>query len=65
MCTPVKGLAYILNNYNFPGRPRKGSQMDYANMKHLFEELGYHINACENLTSVVIIIINIYNTMVD
>ena len=32
-----KGLAYILNI----AQGRKGSEHDYANMKHVFDELGY------------------------
>ncbi|XP_072041751.1 caspase-3-like [Amphiura filiformis] len=51
MCKKVKGLAYILNNYDFPDRPRNGSKLDFINMQHLFKELGYHIVAHENLTS--------------
>ena len=34
---PKKGLAYILNI----ARNRPGSDEDYANMKHVFAELGY------------------------
>ena len=56
MCSPVKGLAYILNNSYFPGREgksqhRTGSDVDFKNMKHLFTELGYEIVADKNLKS--------------
>ena len=54
MQSPVKGLAYILNNDEFPNREgakkyREGSGVDFDNMQHLFTELGYTIVHDKNL----------------
>ncbi|XP_022088795.1 uncharacterized protein LOC110978261 isoform X2 [Acanthaster planci] len=47
-----KGLAFILNNRNFPQShlQRKGSEIDVENVKHLFTELGYEIISYDDLT---------------
>ena len=51
-----KGLALVLNNSEFPKHPdkdarvRRGSEVDFANMIHLFQQLGYIVVQFENLT---------------
>ncbi|XP_038046024.1 caspase-3-like [Patiria miniata] len=45
-----KGLAFILNNIDFNRNSRReGSQIDTANMEHLFKELGYTPSCHKNL----------------
>ncbi|XP_038046409.1 cell death protein 3-like [Patiria miniata] len=42
LTSKCKGLAFILNNIDFNQSDRReGSQIDLANMEHLFKELGY------------------------
>ena len=54
-CEP-KGLALVLNNSKFPNHPdeharvRRGSEVDFTNMKHLFQQLGYTVLYFQNLT---------------
>ena len=45
MLSPKKGLAYILNNKEFTGyfERRNGSDVDYKNMIHLFNQLRYEV----------------------
>ncbi|XP_038061115.1 cell death protein 3-like [Patiria miniata] len=45
LASKCKGLAFILNN----NKQREGSQIDMANMIHLFKELGYTPLPYENL----------------
>ena len=52
MSSPEKGMAYILNNSQFPGaQQRIGSDVDLTNMQHLFMELGYKIRCHKDLKS--------------
>ncbi|XP_071486035.1 uncharacterized protein [Diadema antillarum] len=52
MSHPKKGIAFILNNNNFPGgNLRAGSYIDVTNVRHVFRELGYQPEVCESLTS--------------
>ena len=52
----IKGFAFILNNKTFPEHPdvksrtRKGSEVDLANMTHLWEEIGYRVFKYDDLT---------------
>ena len=52
----VKGFAFVLNNSAFPNHPiaklrkRNGSEFDFANMIHLFVQLGYEVEKKEDLT---------------
>ncbi|XP_030836939.1 caspase-3-like [Strongylocentrotus purpuratus] len=57
-CYPMdqrnKGLVFILNNYRFgPDRTteRTGSDVDLANVKHVFTEIGYTADEAQNLTA--------------
>ncbi|XP_030849556.1 uncharacterized protein LOC105439692 [Strongylocentrotus purpuratus] len=57
-CYPMdqrnKGLVFILNNYRFgPDRTteRTGSDVDLANVKHVFTEIGYTADESQNLTA--------------
>ncbi|XP_072175992.1 cell death protein 3-like [Diadema setosum] len=51
-----KGVAYILNNSNFPHLPkdsrgmRRGSEIDVRNVEHVFSQLGYEPLVYCNLT---------------
>ncbi len=54
----MKGWVYILNinkvdKKEYP-KHRKGSDIDVANIKHLFEELGYIVEVHNDLTVEVI-----------
>ncbi|XP_011669732.1 caspase-3-like [Strongylocentrotus purpuratus] len=49
-----KGLVFVLNNYLFGPdrtRERKGSDVDLANVKHVFTEIGYTADEAQNLTA--------------
>ena len=47
----VKGLAYVMHNQNFEGSlKRKGSDVDFKNIKHVFTELGYQLDTHVNLS---------------
>ena len=46
-----KGIAFILNNNFFKQGPRKGSEKDVENVKHVFQEIGYEIVIKENQKS--------------
>ncbi|XP_072014014.1 caspase-7-like [Amphiura filiformis] len=54
MTGKVKGYAFILNNKSFPNHQnlkfRKGSEVDLANMTHLWKEIGYEVIKHEDLT---------------
>ena len=49
LCSPRKGIAFILNNIIFYEGERRGSEIDLENMVHLFRELGYEIILREDL----------------
>ncbi|XP_788060.1 caspase-3-like [Strongylocentrotus purpuratus] len=49
-----KGLVFILNNYHFgpdSKKERKGSDVDLANVKHVFTEIGYTADEAQDLTA--------------
>ncbi|XP_071804681.1 uncharacterized protein [Asterias amurensis] len=50
LTSTCKGIAFILNNFDFDESERKGSEIDLSNVKHLFLELGYRIVVHENLS---------------
>ncbi|XP_033641726.1 death-associated protein kinase 1-like isoform X2 [Asterias rubens] len=51
MWKDTKGLAYVLNNSDFNGRRRKGSEVDLGNICHVLQELGYVLQVHTNLTA--------------
>ena len=52
MASREKGVVYILNNNNFLiMRPRSGSEIDVANVKHVFEEIGFKAVLQKDLTA--------------
>lgn len=50
MTSSCKGIAFILNNFDFDRGKRIGSQIDLSNVIHLFCELGYRNIIHENLS---------------
>ena len=46
----TKGFVLIVNNHSFP-KERKGSEIDLANVQHVFKEIGYYPIIQENLTA--------------